>query len=193
LSASLSVSSATIRWEKLMTEFEESVHEIEGLTAFSLWTLPEWLSMRLDYMFVSRKEGPLSDADFVDEFIRGEWLDYWGTATIDGKEVWVFEYCDEDIFELYEPAYLAEMLFCGLVMVEPSRSYRGGIIACFTEHRATMPRQKKASVELAHCKGLRFSRRRERRSNSSPAIIFKKRKRFDECNYWSRFCGQRNQ
>lgn len=133
-----------------MTEFEMSVHEIEGLTAFSLWTLPEWFSERLNEMFVSRKKGPLSDADFVDEFIRDEWLDHWGLATIYGKDVFIFEYYDDDMFELYEPARIAEMLFCGLVMVETSRHYQGGTIACFTEHRALIPRRKATSLESAH-------------------------------------------
>lgn len=132
-----------------MNEFEKSIRDIEGLTAFKQWSLPEWLPKRIDAMFASRKEGPLSDADFVDEFIRGEWLGNWGMATINGKDVFIFEYSEEDTIELYEPARIAEKLHCGLVVVEPSWPFLEVTIVGFTEHLAFIRRRKAASVALA--------------------------------------------
>lgn len=131
-----------------MSEFERSVRGIQGLTAFTAETLPVWLSRRMNEMFVGANE-PLSDAELVDAFLRDEWLDQWGEATIDGQDVFVFEYCDEDLFELYEPARIAEMLHCGLAMVEPTWDFQAGTIACFTEHRRLLPRRNASTAALA--------------------------------------------
>jgi hypothetical protein len=136
----------------LMTEFEMSVRESKGLTDYRLGALPKWLSTRLIKMFVGDDDGA-TDADLVERFVRGDWLRNWGAATIDGKEVFVFDYRHENIFQLCEPAWLAEVLYCGLTMVEPSRDYFVTTTALFTEHRALFPRDRAGTALAVNSRG----------------------------------------
>lgn len=133
-----------------MIEFEKSVRAIEGVTQVELKSLPVWLIERLDETFHAPEQGYSSDAERVDWHLGGDWLGHWGSATLGGKDVYAFEYCAIDSQSLFEPAELAEMLYCGLEVAEPCQQFEVDTIAVLTEHRRLLPRRKSESKALAH-------------------------------------------
>lgn len=127
-----------------MVEFSESVRDIEGLTSFQLGKVPEWLADCLNETLVGHPENS-SGTDLVAFHLNREWLGDWGTATINGNEVFMSEYLAIDAWALFEPAQLAETLYYGLNVVEDSRSCNG-VTAVFSEERVLIPRRNTATA-----------------------------------------------
>jgi hypothetical protein len=124
-----------------MSEFEENVYAIVGLSAFAAGKLPPWFTKRLDDLFGDIDDGEREDFDSIIEFIQGRWLGNWGTAAINGEEVVVLEHRGTD-FELYKPTHLAEMLHCGFHVVEASEKCDAGTTVYLSERRILVPRRK---------------------------------------------------
>jgi len=119
----------------MFEEFDASVLDIVGLTDYHPQTLPDWLRSRLDEMFGALGDNP-TDRELVRRHIdegRG-WLAGWGTAKIGDEQVLI---CQSDGIdcECFEAVYIAELIHCGLVFVEPSDRFDADTTLYFTEDR----------------------------------------------------------
>lgn len=131
-----------------MTEFEESVRDIEGLTDFKLGKLPEWFSERLKEKLVMPSQDHYSDVELVNDCLSHKWLGRWGTATINDAQALLFEFHWDRAYDQFEPDRLADELDCGLQRVEMSDRFYVDT-AFFTEHVNLVPRRKGAGMALA--------------------------------------------
>jgi hypothetical protein len=112
------------------SDFEKSLSDIEGLTAYRPRTLPRWLRERLQEGFP--KSASDTDAELVSKYFARfgpPWLNEWGTAIIAGEEVFI---CESD--GLLDPVCRAADLELGFVLVESSeREFEIGFTIYFTE------------------------------------------------------------
>lgn len=130
-----------------MVSFEESVKDIEGLTNYEEGKLPCWLKEQVLYFYAPSIAEPIADAELIEQFVAGSWLEHWGVATIHGDEVAVFEHLEDDPMEVDEAAYVAECINCGFVVVEPSEKYIGGCTTYLTE-RKYLKRRREVAIAL---------------------------------------------
>jgi hypothetical protein len=121
--------------------FDESVLDIVGLTAYTRRTLPLWLRERLLRYWDSQGDAGLPDEELVAKYVAPwgtPWLMAWGRALLDEKEVLV---CESD--GLFEPMTLADALECGLQSIDPAVEY-GNYTFCLVKTRI----QRRSSDDL---------------------------------------------
>jgi hypothetical protein len=105
-----------------MTEFEMSVWNIEGVTAFELNKLPDWFGERLDYISGAFENGRLTDEELIDQYVRSLFaktyqFGAWGCATFGDEQVVVLEQFDLDgVFE--EIRHLIALMEFGFEVAE---------------------------------------------------------------------------
>jgi hypothetical protein len=107
--------------ESIDTQFEESVLEIAGLTDFCPKSLPAWLREELMECSYRRITYDTSDETLVRTRLapategRWAWLQEWGSATINGQSVFLFE-----TDYLTDPVCIAADNRWGVTFLEPS-------------------------------------------------------------------------